>query len=91
MDSETRCNYEAEENMNRIRTILEHQITKIIVYVVIIWFVGSFIVYWCEKGKIDPETGKAEFDSFFKTCWNVVVYITSGFDVATPASKCHQG
>ena len=77
--------------MNRIRTILEHQITKIIVYVVIIWFVGSFIVYWCEKGKIDPETGKAEFDSFFKTCWNVVVYITSGFDVATPASKCHQG
>ncbi len=72
--------------MNRIRTILRHQITKIIVYVIVIWLVGASIVYLCEKDKIDPDTEKKEFDSFFKACWNVVVYITSGFDAATPTT-----
>ena len=72
--------------MNRIRTILRHQITRIILYVIVIWLAGAFIVYLFERGEVDPDTGEKEFDSFFKACWNVVVYITSGFDVATPTT-----
>jgi voltage-gated potassium channel len=72
--------------MNRIRTVLRHQITKIIVYVIVIWLVGALIVYLCERNEVDPDTGRKEFDSFFKACWNVVVYITSGFDTATPTT-----
>ncbi len=57
-----------------------------ILYVIAIWLVGSLVIYLCERGEVDPDTGEKEFDSFFKACWNVVVYITSGFDTATPTT-----
>ena len=70
--------------MKRIKAFFRHQITRVILYIVAIWLLGSLIVFVCERNEVDPDTQSGEFDSFPKACWNVVIYIISGFDSATP-------